>query len=49
MEADIESLIREERWSEARKAITAELRIKPTSHWLITRLGLTRSARSDTS
>jgi tetratricopeptide (TPR) repeat protein len=41
METDIESLIREGRWSEARKAITTELRIDPTSHWLITRLGLT--------
>ncbi len=41
METDIESLIREGRWSEARKAITAALRLKPMSHWLIARLGLT--------
>jgi hypothetical protein len=41
MKTDIESLIREERWGEARKAITTELRNNPTSHWLIARLGLT--------
>jgi tetratricopeptide (TPR) repeat protein len=41
METDIESLIREGRWNAARRAITIALRSKPTSHWLIARLGLT--------
>jgi tetratricopeptide (TPR) repeat protein len=41
MPADIESLIRRNRWSEARRAILRELRTNPDSHWLLTRLGLT--------
>jgi len=41
METDIESLIREGRWNAARRAITTALGSKPTSHWLIARLGLT--------
>lgn len=49
METDIESLIREGRWSEARNAITAALRITPTSHWLIARLGLTYYEQRDYS
>lgn len=39
--ARIESLIHKERWSEARKTITAALRLEPTSHWLMARLSVT--------
>jgi tetratricopeptide (TPR) repeat protein len=37
----IEQLIDEERWVQARKEILRELRAKPDSHWLLTRLSLT--------
>lgn len=37
----VESLIRAEKWSEARKLILAALKDQPDNHWLLTRLGLT--------
>lgn len=37
----IESLIRANRWTAARKLIRVALKDKPDSHWLLTRLGLT--------
>jgi hypothetical protein len=37
----IEAAIRSQRWKKARQLIRAELKEKPDSHWLLTRLGLT--------
>jgi tetratricopeptide (TPR) repeat protein len=39
--ADIEILIRQERWTEAERAIRGALKIKPDDHWLVTRLAST--------
>jgi tetratricopeptide (TPR) repeat protein len=41
MSKAIEAAIRKEKWKEARRLIRADLREKPDSHWLLTRLGLT--------
>ena len=41
MAGSIEAAIHSEKWKKARKLIRAELKKKPTSHWLLTRLGLT--------
>ena len=41
MSKAIEAAIRSERWKKARQLIRAELKDKPKSHWLLTRLGLT--------
>jgi regulator of sirC expression with transglutaminase-like and TPR domain len=41
MPTSIESLIRRDRWVEARRAIRSQLRTDPDNHWLVTRLGLT--------
>ena len=38
---EVEVLVRAERWSEARRAITVELRSDPENHWLVSRLALT--------
>ena len=43
----IEGLIRDEKWSAARKAIKAALKFEPDSHWLLTRLGLTYYEQRD--
>ena len=37
----VESLIRAEKWSEARKLILGALKDQPDNHWLLMRLGLT--------
>jgi tetratricopeptide (TPR) repeat protein len=39
--SEVEVLVRAERWSEARQAITVELRSDPQNHWLVSRLALT--------
>jgi tetratricopeptide (TPR) repeat protein len=41
MSKTIEAAIRAQRWKKARRLIYAELKAKPKSHWLVTRLGLT--------
>jgi tetratricopeptide (TPR) repeat protein len=41
MSKAIEAAIRAQRWKKARQLIRTELKAKPRSHWLITRLGLT--------
>jgi tetratricopeptide (TPR) repeat protein len=41
MSKAIEAAIRSEKWGKARKLIRAELKRKPDSHWLMTRLSLT--------
>jgi len=41
MSSHIETLIAKEDWTRARKVIKASLRRDPSSHWLLTRLGLT--------
>ena len=38
---NIEELIAASRWAEARTAIRGQLKAKPDSHWLLTRLGST--------
>ncbi len=43
----IESLIREEDWKRARKAITVELRRDPESHWLWSRLSAVKYEQRD--
>jgi tetratricopeptide (TPR) repeat protein len=39
--AKVEGLIAAEKWSEARRAIRALLKERPTDHWLLSRLALT--------
>jgi tetratricopeptide (TPR) repeat protein len=41
MSKAIEAAIRTEKWKKARQLIRAELKERPDSHWLLTRLGLT--------
>lgn len=41
MSKAIEAAIHSEKWKKARQLIRAELKEKPDSHWLLTRLGLT--------
>ena len=41
MSKAVEAAIRSEKWKSARQLIRAELKEKPDSHWLLTRLGLT--------
>ena len=41
MSKAIEAAIRSEKWKKARQLILVELKEKPDSHWLLTRLGLT--------
>jgi len=38
---EVEVLVRAERWNDARRAITVELRSDPRNHWLVSRLALT--------
>lgn len=41
MLSNVEALIRQDRWVEARRVILARLRSDPDNHWLVGRLGLT--------
>jgi len=41
MSKAIERAISREKWKEARRLVRAELKEKPNSHYLLTRLGLT--------
>jgi tetratricopeptide (TPR) repeat protein len=45
----IEELIAQERWADARKQIERELKTRPDSHWLLTRLSTTYYEEMDYS
>ena len=47
MSHDIEAAIKRNDWPHARRLVRAELRKKPDSHWLITRLSLTHYEERD--